>query len=780
MGNPGAGRSFLRAIQWRRGTAISPQQAGALAVVCAACACASASYGDLIAARYPASLFGWLLATRFLSHALQSVVKPGGFSPLDSLTTLLAVLWTGLHAHALGPASLAWVLPVQLAIMLFVDTSRLAAAMAFAGVFAMLAGPDAGGGVPAALTLACASGVALAARQARGGWHAPTSTPHATSSHLWGSASALRWDADEQTTVYSPAFKAMLGYSAGKSRTPYNFFDLVHSADRPALERAFRAETRAARMGRPLSGTPAQVRLVARDGNWRWVRADIVSLRLQGGRASECVATFVDVTPEVVAQEALVASRRSMQMQSTELAATKAGLQRSQDGKVELERQVGLAFQAPLLDLRKSLTDLQALTRQMPQPEGQAGLIELAQGHLDDATRRLQWVLDASRLEDGRYRPRRGPIDMGVLAMDIVSALAPLARLRTVTLDLAAESPGVRALGDAAMSGKALEALGREAVLSAPKGARIVLAVVERAERVGLELRMANAMRASQRSRFFDPPAPSQDLLPLGPYAARLVARAQGGDLTLGTASSGAASLFFMLPIEPAPAHQETASVLDIVVLGSADCGHQVEQACQGWDVSVRQAADEQACVDAVIERRPDFIVAEHALGLDAVRRTMALVREMQASAAEPITDWLLWAARGDGLPLLAFSDFAGCIEEGEAGRAIEELLRQALAEKNARGDAVWVDPSILRAMPDYLASRKSLVVALRQAIEAGRRAEAARLAHLLGGSPGLQGFEAAVAACRIIGNSASTEPPEKLLSLVAEIDALVDRMRSA
>ena len=125
-------------------------------------------------------------------------------------------------------------------------------------------------------------------------------------------------------------------------------------------------------------------------------------------------------------------------------------------------------------------------------------------------------------------------------------ALAPLAEVRGVGIDIASMEAAPLVLGDRALTGRALEALCRDAILNAPKGARVSLLPVVYAGRGGLELRQAHALRSAQRTHFFDRPSAVEDLPPLGPYAARLMARAQRGDLTLETAPTGAASLRWM------------------------------------------------------------------------------------------------------------------------------------------------------------------------------------------------------------------------------------------
>jgi PAS domain-containing protein len=753
----------------------SASQARALAAGGAALASAFVSFHELLASHYPVGVIGWLLATRLTVGVLRFLVHPEtATNPLDEVAAFLCIFWMGIYGSLKGSAALPWILPAQLALMLFVDSWRAALAVSFGGLLAMLVGPDALHEWATAAGQAFVSVVVLAMRGV--GWpgksDASVAMPY---SRVWGSAAALSWQASSDTTAYSPAFKTLLGYGPSKNRAPYNFFDLVHPSDRPTLERAFRAEIRAARRGQPLSAAPAQVRLVARDGNWRWMRADIVSLSLNHAQLVECVATFVDITPEVVAQEALAASRRAMQMQAIELAKVRSALEKCRESKMRLEQQVAAAFEPSLRALATALADLRPTAQAPSEPLGDS--LEHVGQHLSQLMERLRWALDASNLEDGRYQPERAPVDMGRVGRYVLAGVSVLAQGRRVAVELEEPESLDLALADEVMCRRALEALARDAVMSAPKGARVVLCATQRAGRVGLELRMAHALRAVQRARFFDPPPSSGELATLGPYWARLIARAHGGDLTLGTAASGAASLFFLLPAHASQGGKEGHKVLDLVVLGRDAWARQVKAACDGWDASVRPVSNDASCIHAIVQRRPDLIVAEYMPDLTEVRATMNRVRGMQLAAGEEPTNWVIWLSKVDELQPLEVTDFAARIDERRADRDMHALLQSTLAEKNVQADRVWVDPAMLQAMPDYVESRKVLVVALKRAIKSGRRAEATRLANRLGGSPGFRGFEAAVAACRSIAYASAAESTEHLLLLADDISALVERV---
>ncbi len=744
--------------------------AGALA--CAAVTSGLAAFGDVRAGNYLPGLLGWLLVARLLQRATYALVHQQGAAPDDWIIPAAGTAWMFLFILFNDAEGFYWCIPVLVVIALHAPSPVVGPAAGAAACLAALAtypvsGIEVAG--TASLLLACTAAISSFAA----GWSIRKDRSQMVDAlTLWGSAATVYWESDGSSTHYSSSFKSMLGYSADKDHTPFNFFDLVHPDDRAGLERIFRAELRMARMGRPLTGRAAQVRLMARDGTWRWVLADIVALFVSRSAVSQCICSFVDITSHVVAQDALAATRRTLQAQSVELLEVRERLRNSELARRELYKLVPLAWEGPA----GAADDVLAALEEGDATGAAAPAIALARSHLEEASRRTKWVIQLALMEQGQWHPQRKAFDVVAMAAAACAAVRPAAQARGLGIELARHGRSMLALGDEDHCRVALEALMRETVQIGTAGSVLAVSATERAGRVGVELWHTDTLPATRRATYFDRRPPSGGFPQVSPHAARMIVRAQGGDVVLGPPSRKGTHLLFMLEqasVSGVPSPRGVA--LDVLVTGGRACRQSVMKACAGLPVEIRQAPDGPAAIDAVILRRPDVVVADATDGLDGFADSFVAIRTMQRDAAEPAS---LWIAMGvlDGAQA---ADFDHCLPDPATWQGLSGLLQAVLADKQAEVSTVHVDPSLLKAVPQYAASRKRLAAELREALQAGHRVEAARIAHLLGGSPGLRGFEQAVLACRAIGDLDSNEPLESLLSHMAEVDAVLERLET-
>ncbi len=116
----------------------------------------------------------------------------------------------------------------------------------------------------------------------------------ATSDGLWD------WDVSTGKVYYSPAYFKMLGYESGTLPSHLKtWLDLVHPEDREA---ALSASQAVIRQDKPAFS--AELRMLARDGSWRWVLARGRAVqRDTNGRALRMVGTHMDITERKRAQE---------------------------------------------------------------------------------------------------------------------------------------------------------------------------------------------------------------------------------------------------------------------------------------------------------------------------------------------------------------------------------------------------------------------------------------------------------------------------------------------
>jgi two-component system sensor histidine kinase BarA len=95
-----------------------------------------------------------------------------------------------------------------------------------------------------------------------------------------------------------------------------------------------------------------------------------------------------------------------------------------------------------------------------------------------------------------------------------------------------------------------------------------------------------------------------------------------------------------------------------------------------------------------------------------------------------------------------------------------------------APGDhRVWIEPGLMKLMPEFLASRRQLAEELAAAASRGDRATIRATAHKLAGSLAMYGFKEASRASRALEQAAASEDAGELRE---RCDALVDMLAHA
>lgn len=159
------------------------------------------------------------------------------------------------------------------------------------------------------------------------------------------------------------------------------------------------------------------------------------------------------------------------------------------------------------------------------------------------------------KIETGRFVLDAKPVPI----VDLLRRIAEIDRVsyapRQLTIAvLAEEAPGrppLLAHGDATLCYSIFENLLRNACEAAPAGARIEIAV-ERKDALTIRISNPGAVPPALREHFFDRFEPGADgKTGLGIYSARVLARAQGGDVTLEVSDAAdSTTLIIRLPLQ--------------------------------------------------------------------------------------------------------------------------------------------------------------------------------------------------------------------------------------
>lgn len=223
-----------------------------------------------------------------------------------------------------------------------------------------------------------------------------------------------------------PRFESMLGYPIQAwLDDPRLIFSLIHPDDRDLVE-ALDAKTN--RTGEPFL---AEYRLVAADGQDRWVRDESVPIRDDEGNLLYWLGFIVDISDlkrtEVDLIEALDGQREA-----------NLELERVNQAKSEIVSMISHEFRTPLTSIQGFSELLADETLTAQEVRGFAATINVNARRL---ARMIHDMLDLDRLESGQTAMRREPVDLNQVASDVVELLGLTAPSHAFALDFEPRLP---------------------------------------------------------------------------------------------------------------------------------------------------------------------------------------------------------------------------------------------------------------------------------------------------------------------------------------------------
>ena len=611
-------------------------------------------------------------------------------------------------------------------------------------------------------------------------------------------AGILDWDATSNTVSYSERFKEMLGHppDADTSGWPL-LFEWVHPDERDAVQQAFGEQLRDGSVRGGYREHPARdYRLRRADGSYIWVHAEAIALVGRDGRTLRFICSLIDITEQ-----------REM---AAQLAQQNEVLKEHVRLREEVERIGRHDLKTPLNSIIAVPRLLREQHRLPPEDEELLGIVERAGYRVLNL---VNLSLDLFRMEQGRYPFQPQPVDLLDVLRTVLADVRPHAATKGVTLQLHADGaePGagtaVHAWAEELLCYSILANLVKNAVEAVPE--RGVVAIDLRSGNpLVLEIHNAGTVPESVRERFFEKYATAgkSDGTGLGTYSARLMARVQGGELSMRTSQAEGTVLTLTLPAATAAqalAQQERASggAVAEAPLRPADL-----PACRVLLVDddeynllvmrrylptpplqVITAVNGRAALDAALQGAPDLVLIDLDMpvmdGLEAARR---LREHQRAGRLKPCVIVMLSSHDDPGTrerALLGGCDLYLCkpVSKETLLRTVQWAVsaerRAFRPAAEAATAAVQIDPDLLDRLPAFLASRRELLQALQAASAAGDGAAVRRHAHRLAGSFALYGLHWAAEQARRIELQALS--PAELSIASAELLRHLDDVQS-
>jgi signal transduction histidine kinase/CheY-like chemotaxis protein len=598
-------------------------------------------------------------------------------------------------------------------------------------------------------------------------------------------------DADLKVVVCSAPLLRKLGYSQFPNEL--RLLDLFHPNDHASVTRTCQRAEKPPGNATALAAA-CDCRLLCADGSTSWVHARFAMTKSPD---ASIVVTLTGIENLVRTEEALRESQRKLASQALELSAQFDAAKSALHARQEVERLAQHDLRSPLKSIEAAAAMLRKGRILSTNEEQLLTAIEYT------AARALSIVtmsLDLYRMEEKTFKFVPETIDLVTIARSVIAELTHHARSKDVRLDFDPGVPKLLAKGNEMLTTSVVENLVRNALEAAPEHSAVTLGLYQ-GVRVGLLIHNEGEVPAAIREDFFEKYVThgKEGGTGLGTYSARLVARAQEGDLTMSSSTENGTLLALKLkrlhalpaagtaPAEFQPsvpgalielpsssaAPASTLPAVDLLVVEDDDHHWLLLLSWLPSHVGARRAINGRDALNALTTRRPDLIVMDLEMpvmgGFEALRR----IREMQMSVGEHPS--AIYAFSGYDDPetsrRITESGFDGLLAKPakqEEFRKIIDLISTHNAESTTTG--VWVEKSFVDAFPSFIDSRRALVSDIEQFAATGDIASMRRAAHTLAGSPAIHGFDAGIAICRAIVSSAERIIPGEVAGQLAEL----------
>jgi PAS domain S-box-containing protein len=594
------------------------------------------------------------------------------------------------------------------------------------------------------------------------------------------------WDAVRDVVTYSDRYKEMLGYppDADTSAWP-SIFERMHPEDREAARDTFRAMIRRrSRPGLQEPGAPMEYRLRRADGSYIWVHAEGIADVDESGRTRRFITSVIDVTRYREQEEAL---RESVRLRE------------------EVERLSRHDLKTPLNSVIAVSRLLREAGKLSPEDDELLSIVERA------GYRILSMVnlsLDLFRMEQGTYQFRPHAIDLGDVARKVAADLESQAASKNVSVRVDVARPAI-AHAEELLCYSMLANLLKNAIEASPEGRTVRVTLGGDDESVLAEVHNTGAIPAAMRATFFQKYATSGKSggLGLGTYSARLMARVQGGDLTMRTSEEKGTTITVRLAASRQPVTSAAAGTpepaasagarpaaelpaLRVLLVDDDEFNRLVlRRYLPSPPLELAVAVNGRAALDAARKDWPDLVFLDLEMpvmsGYEAARKLRELERAEGRKRA-----MIVAISSNDDEATIERALASGC-DRYLVKPAPREALWQVLAAAGSPPaaasaavswppggkpaeprpqDPVEMDADLKANLPAFLASRRRLLEEMPAALQAGERAQFRRLAHRLAGSFALYGFHWAAQQARSLERDAAEGEAADLAARVAAV----------
>ena len=474
--------------------------------------------------------------------------------------------------------------------------------------------------------------------------------------------------------------------------------------------------------------------------------------------------------------------RAELAVRAVELDATNAALLAAIRSREDAERIARHDLKTPLASIAATPELLRAGRALEPDQEQ---LLNLIEGAARRALSMVNLSLDLYRMENGSFHFEPEAVDLTALVRVVMEDLGQHAQSKRVTMRLACGDEPAVVAANAVLCYSCIANVLKNAVEAASDGSCVELDL-QPGERVLLRIHNDTAVPLALRDHFFEKYAThgKSGGSGLGTYSSHLMAKMQGGALTMQTSDSSGTTVTLELPCSRA--QNATEPGLDRTIsqrAGSGDgesskMGDQVfahvlvvdddsyncKVLCSQlalYPVRVETAFNGRSAIERALAYRPDLVFMDIEMPVMGGVQAVQHIRQLQKARRQEPSVIIAFTSDDEAQSQARYlaSGFDTCLGKPTSQATLAPLLRGLPRPPSPPRQAqppVKVQAHLLADMPEFLASRLQLMDELEQACVEHDRARLRSVAHRLTGSLAMFGFLWAADVCQQLEHGAT------------------------
>lgn len=601
--------------------------------------------------------------------------KSRAFRSLCRLTSLAVALWTAVNSATYALYCAAWVLPYVALCLLFVEGGAIQANtrerhLHSIGFLVALAVPMVRHSLSDAA--AAASIVAVCAYVAHvGALQLQLKAAEARLKQTWIDAimrdralGFIEWREGE--IEYSDALLSAVLADREERTLTATWERFIRPEDVPLVAKHMRKELGGSRPPNSVQEINAVECRMQRNA-----AGDMFHVRITGlvesdsrGNAQRALIAVLDQSDAKVAELRIQSELRRLREQGRELHAKYEALRSGAMQREDVDRIARHDLKTPASSIAAIPAILRQRMRFMPNEEALLGMIE-------DGAQRILHMLELSadiyRMEQGTFVFEASCMDLEDLARNCAKVMRIHADSKQVCIRVEAAGQPVLAAADPLLCRSIVENLLLNAVEAAPDGTEIIIAMYS-GRRVGIAIHNQGTVPLQVRDSFFEKYVThgKRGGLGLGTYSARLMARAQEGDIEMFTHEEHGTTLTLKLKRYALVPSHEAQDSIPAPWFDHGMVPHSVDQTLQillaeddadsaliiaSWippKFRVVQAVNGRAAVVSAQRRRPDLILMDLEMPIMGGLEAISLIRKGQRERSELRSIIVALSANGD------------------------------------------------------------------------------------------------------------------------------------